>query len=103
METISIPSENEFRRWVKEAIMEYFEERKPGEKKDDHHGEPLLTRKEIAKKLQVSLVTLTDWVKYGLPSYKQRGRVYFLYSEVIEYIRANNMGPFRLRRQYEEA
>jgi len=32
-------------------------------------------------------VTLTDWVKYGLPSHKQRGKVYFIYSEVIEHIR----------------
>jgi hypothetical protein len=101
METIFIPSENEFRRWIKEAISEYFEEKKVGGKSGDHSDEPLLTRKEIAKKLRISLVTLTDWVKHGLPSHKQRGRVYFLYSEVIEYIKTAKLGPFRLSSKFE--
>jgi hypothetical protein len=53
--------------------------------------EPLLQRKEVAVRLRISLVTLNDWVKRGLPSHKQRGRVYFLYSEVMEYIRKNRV------------
>ena len=53
--------------------------------------EPLLQRKEIAAKLKISLVTLHDWMNRGLPSHKQRGRVYFLYSEVMEYIKKNKI------------
>jgi hypothetical protein len=51
--------------------------------------ESLLNRRQIAKKLDISLVTLNDWVNHGLPCSKQRGKVYFLYSEVLEYIKAN--------------
>ena len=87
METFFIPTENDFRKWIKDAIFEYFEEKKTNDKSPEIFDEPLLTRKEIAKKLGISLVTLTDWVKYGLPSHKQRGKVYFIYSEVIEHIR----------------
>ena len=43
----------------------------------------------MAKILRISLVTLTDWMKRGLPCHKQRGRVYFMKSEVVEYIQKN--------------
>ena len=46
-----------------------------------------MDRKETARLLKISLVTLTDWVKRGLPSHKQRGRVYFVKAEVMQYIR----------------
>ncbi|RPD44394.1 helix-turn-helix domain-containing protein [Paracnuella aquatica] len=49
--------------------------------------ESILQRVEVAKMLRISLVTLNDWVKRGLPSHKQRGKVYFLYSEVMEYLK----------------
>jgi predicted site-specific integrase-resolvase len=51
--------------------------------------ESLLQRKEIAKMMRISLVTLNDWVKRGLPSHKQRGKVYILHSEVMKYIKQN--------------
>jgi hypothetical protein len=95
METIFIPTENDFRRWIKQAIREYFEENI--KKADDEAvpDEPLLSRREIAKKLNnISLVTLNDWVKRGLPRHKQRGKVYFLYSEVLEYIKKNKPGKY---------
>lgn len=56
--------------------------------------EPLLKRNEVAFKLRISLVTLNAWVKRGLPSHKQRGRVYFLYSEVMEYIKTNQVHKY---------
>ena len=87
METFFIPTENDFRKWIKEAIFEYFNENAPSDSSLEKYEESLLTRKEIAKTLGISLVTLTDWVKYGLPSHKQRGKVYFIYSEVIEHIK----------------
>ena len=101
MGTFFIPSENDFRKWIKESIADYFAEKNAGAKPTSHE-EQLLTRKEIAKKLKISLVTLTDWVKRGLPSHKQRGRVYFLYSEVIEHIKNNNIGPYKLSRKFSE-
>jgi hypothetical protein len=91
METLFIPTENDFRKWIKEALKEYHEENKAKESSELKVEEPLLSRKQIAKKLNnISLVTLNDWVKRGLPSHKQRGKVFFLYSEVLEYIKKNN-------------
>lgn len=87
MEPIFIPTENDFRRWISDAIKEHFEKMPSlptGISKDE---EPLLTRKEIAGVFRISLVTLHDWIKRGLPCHKQRGRVYFLRSEVVAYIR----------------
>ena len=86
MGTLFIPTESDFKRWVKEAVKECLQD---SLQKDaaTNNDEPLLNRKEVAKRLHVSLVTLTDWVKHGLPSHKQRGKVYFLYSEVMEHIK----------------
>jgi hypothetical protein len=91
METLFIPNENDFRRWVKEAVKECLGDFVPKNASTNENEEPLISRKETAKRLEISLVTLTDWVKHGLPSHKNRGRVYFLYSEVIEYIRRNKL------------
>ena len=95
METLYIPNESDFKRWVIEAVQEYFGNAAPqklaiGEKDND-----LIGRKEAAKLLHVSLVTLTDWMKRGLPSHKQRGRVYFIKSEVLEYILKTNTSKAR--------
>ncbi|SDX02818.1 hypothetical protein SAMN05444410_10876 [Hydrobacter penzbergensis] len=86
METFVIPSESDIRKWVKEAVKESLEMAKPKEVLVTNTQEALISRKEIATRLEISLVTLTGWVKQGLPSHKQQGRVYFLYSEVMEYI-----------------
>ena len=46
-------------------------------------GEKLLTRKETADKLKVSLVTLNDWTKRGMiQSYLIGGRVLYKDSEI---------------------
>jgi predicted DNA-binding transcriptional regulator AlpA len=84
--SIIIPGENEIKAWVKEAIKEYFDNAEPTDKKE---WETPVSRKEIAAFLEISLVTLHDWMKRGLPSHKQRGRVYFIKSEVLEYIKMN--------------
>ncbi len=95
METLFIPTENDFKRWIKEAVQEFFQDAKAVDLKDNNKEEGLLNRKEIAKFLRVSLVTLTDWMKRGLPCHKQRGRVYFDKSEVINYIKENKMGQLK--------
>jgi hypothetical protein len=93
METLFIPSEKDFKQWVKEAVRECLEEMGGIHKEQDALNEPLLSRKEIAVILDnISLVTLTDWMKRGLPYHKQRGRVYFLRSEVMTYIKSTGVG-----------
>lgn len=92
---IFIPKEEDFRRWIKEeirvSVRELFNELKPNptEGKDIN---PLISRADTAKMLGISLVTLTDWVKRGLPRHKQRGRVYFMKSEILDYLKNDTDG-----------
>ena len=95
METLFIPSESDFKRWVREAIKEYLEDSLPQTSQLIEREELLLNRVEIAKVLRISLVTLTDWMKRGLPCHKQRGRVYFMRSEVLDYIKTNRLNQFK--------
>jgi excisionase family DNA binding protein len=101
METLFIPNENDFKRWVKEAVKDFFQDFTKKELKDKQNEEGLLNRKEIAKFLRVSLPTLTDWIKRGLPSHKQRGRVYFDKTEVIKYIKENKIGQLKFSSRFE--
>ncbi len=96
METLFIPTESDFKRWVKEAVQEYFQNTSSQKSLVREIENDLIDRKEVAKLLQISLVTLTDWMKRGLPFHKQRGRVYFVRSEVLEYIRKNNSSKTHL-------
>jgi hypothetical protein len=91
MDSLFIPNENDFRRWIREAMKECLEAPtiKNGLVPDLSQEEPLLSRKEIAGIFRISLVTLHDWMKRGLPSHKQRGRVYFLRTEVMNYVKRN--------------
>lgn len=101
METLFIPNENDFKRWIKEAVKDFFQDFTEKELKEKHNGEDLFNRKEIAKFLRISLPTLTDWIKRGLPSHKQRGRVYFDKTEVIKYIKENKIGQLKFGSQFE--
>lgn len=96
-----IPTEADFRKWIKEAVQESFTEMLRDGKKADK-DEPLLSRKEIADVLKVSLVTLTDWVKRGLPCHKQRGRVYFLRTEVLAYLKEHSLQRFKFSTRFGE-
>lgn len=51
----------------------------------DNIPEELLTKQEIANIFGVTLVRIRTWTKRGMPSHKQKGRVYYLRSEVMEY------------------
>lgn len=88
MDCIFIPTEADFRRWIREAVQECLEK---GDLKPllppAPDEERLLNRKEIAGLLQISLVTLHDWMNRGLPCLKQRGRVYFVRSDVMAYVK----------------
>ncbi len=103
METLFIPTESDFRKWIKEAVMECLEGTSMNGASKENKEEPLLNRKEVAKLLRISLVTLTDWMKRGLPCHKQRGRVYFMRSEVMEYIKQNQIRQFKFSPRYIEA
>lgn len=86
MDALYLPTESDFKRWVKEAVQEYFQSRIIPNASIPNEIDEMISRKELATILQISLVTLTDWMKRGLPFYKQRGRVYFIKSEVLMYI-----------------
>lgn len=103
METLFIPNESDFKKWVKEAVEECVQDFLSNEKMNDRELiNDLLNRKEIAKFLRISLVTLTDWIKRGLPSHKQRGRVYFMKSEVLDYIKENKMRQLKFSPKYQK-
>ncbi len=97
METLYIPTENDFKKWIKEAVQECLNGSSAINSSKINQEESLLNRKEIAKLLRISLVTLTDWIKRGLPSHKQRGRVYFMRSEVMEYIKQNQIRQLKFK------
>ena len=96
MDNLFILTEKDFKNWAKEVMQECLNEylKQPSsEKPEDNH---LLNRKEIAAFLRISLVTLTDWVKRGLPSHHQRGRVYFDKGEVLNYIKDKKLRQLKL-------
>jgi DNA-binding transcriptional regulator YhcF (GntR family) len=102
METLFIPNESDFKRWIRDAVRECFENKILTGKETNQDGDKLLSRKEIAEFLRISLVTLNDWVNRGLPSHKQRGRVYFDKREVKNYIKNNKMGEFRFGSRFKK-
>jgi hypothetical protein len=51
--------------------------------------ERLLSKQELGAELGVSLVTLTDWMKKGLPFLRLHKRVYFKKSEVLKIMQQN--------------
>jgi len=48
--------------------------------------DPLMTRIELAAFFGVSTVTITDWMKRGMPYLKMKGRVYFQRHDVLAYM-----------------
>ena len=65
---------------VREELQDHF--KTDGNKPLD--SERLLSKQELATELGVSLVTLTDWMKKGLPFLRLHKRVYFQKSEVLK-------------------
>ena len=96
METFYIPTENDFKTWIKDAVEKSIKEHMQSFITNDNAETDLLNRKEIAKFLRISLVTLTDWVKRGLPSHHQRGRVYFDKKEVLDYIKESKLRQLKI-------
>jgi hypothetical protein len=88
MTNISLPQEDDFKRWVREVIREELNQ-SPIPPARQAPEETLLSRQQIAAELGISLVTLTDWMKKGLPYLRLNGRVYFKRSEVIASMKHN--------------
>jgi predicted site-specific integrase-resolvase len=91
MENIIVANENDLKRWIKEALREYFEEENSRRiiATESESTDLLVSRKVIAGLLGISLVTLHAWMKKGLPAHKNGGRVYFVKNEVLEFITRN--------------
>ena len=88
MTNISLPQEDDFKRWLREVIREELSQ-SPIPASRQAPEETLLSRQQIAAELGISLVTLTDWMKKGLPYLRLNGRVYFKRSEVIASMKHN--------------
>ena len=92
MDVVVVCSEEDIRRIMREVVrdelvrsMAKIEQLRPIVE------EVLLTRTEMAKFLRISLVTLGDWIKRGLPVHRKRkrGRVLFIKDEVLDWLRQN--------------
>jgi len=59
------------------------EKKKAEEEKKGSKDEQPISRKELAAYLRISTVTVTDWMKKGLPYRRMHGRVFFMKSEVM--------------------
>lgn len=47
METLFIPNENDFKRWIKEAVKEYFQDTMQSELTLESKDDALLTEKKL--------------------------------------------------------
>lgn len=103
MESLFIPTEEDFQRWVRNAVKEALGDALRIPKEEKKYDEPLLSRQEITEMLKISMATLTNWQKNGLPFHKKCHRVYFLRSEVLEHIKSHKMGPFKDSHQFSDA
>lgn len=94
MEKLIISTEEQLRQIVQDSINSVLATQLPQKEKSDEK-EPLLTREQMAKELHISLVTITDWMKKGLPYRRLNGRIYFLRSEVMESMKVNRLNTNR--------
>jgi hypothetical protein len=90
MTNIFLPQEEDFKRWLREVIREELQKPSSPTAKA-MPDETLLSRQQIAAELGISLVTLTDWMKKGLPYLRLNGRVYFKWTEVIASMKHNTL------------
>lgn len=68
---------------IREAVRAELQEHFKTGGSQPPNSEKLLSKQELAAELGVSLVTLTDWMKKGLPYLRLHKRVYFKKSEVL--------------------
>jgi len=91
MESLFIPTEEDFKRWINNAVSEVIGEKAKQQTIAHTIEEPLLSRKEIIALLNISMATLTNWQRNGLPFHKKCNRVYFVRSEVMTHIKSTRV------------
>jgi len=77
MDALFIPTENDFRKWISDAVKECLENTAPKGQAAAEKEDPVVSRKEIAQYLGISLVTLIEWMKRGLPFHKAEAAYFF--------------------------
>ena len=70
-------------RCIRDAVRAELQEHFRAGGNQPPQDERLLSKQELSEELGVSLVTLTDWMKKGLPFLRLHKRVYFKKSEVL--------------------
>lgn len=91
METIIITTKEELQRVIREVVREEIAESANRQALLICPAEDVfLSRGELARLLGISLPTLADWVRRGLPGHqkRRRGRVVFIKSEVMDWLRS---------------
>jgi predicted DNA-binding transcriptional regulator AlpA len=75
---------------IREAVKAELQEHSKSSNDQPPKEDRLLSKQELANELGVSLVTLTDWMKKGLPFLRLHKRVYFKRSEVLAIMQQGN-------------
>ena len=82
---MDIINEQALSQCIRDALRAELQEHfKTGDSSSQDKQERLLSKQELATELGVSLVTLTAWMKKGLPFLRLHRRVYFKKSEVLK-------------------
>ena len=82
---MEIINEQALSQCIRDALRaELLEHFKTGGSSIQEQQERLLSKQELSAELGVSLVTMTDWMKKGLPFFRMHRRVYFKKSEVLK-------------------
>ena len=71
-------------RCIRDAVRAELQEHFKTGGNQPPQDERLLSKQELSEELGVSLVTLTEWMKKGLPFLRLHKRVYFKKSEVLK-------------------
>jgi predicted DNA-binding transcriptional regulator AlpA len=82
-------------RCIRDAVRAELQEHFKQGSGPPNADERLLSKQELATELGVSLVTLTDWMKKGLPFLRLHKRVYFKKSEVLDMMQKNVTNQIR--------
>jgi len=81
---------DELKNFTRQVIQEEFKNAfNPKSDQVSTSDEKLLSRAQMARELNVSLVTLHQWQKDGLPYRRLHRRIYFVKSEVLDYMYTN--------------
>lgn len=81
---MEITIEQALSQCIRDAVREELQEHFKTGNNNPSNSERLLSKQELATELGVSLVTLTHWMKKGLPCLRLHKRVYFQKSEVLK-------------------